>query len=163
MTIPEASQLVLQASAIAKGGDVFVLDMGEPVRIEELATTMVRLYGKKLRRDTGDEKDIDIVVEGLRPGEKLFEELFISDSFFDTEVAKISSTNELWLEWSHLEQKLEKLKRFVRVQDAKAIRAILMDLAFVSDTHADRAGRNGAIVLESGETKGMDAVVAENN
>ena len=162
MTIPEASQLVLQASAIAKGGDVFVLDMGEPVRIEELATTMVRLYGKKLKRDTGDEKDIDIVVEGLRPGEKLFEELFISDSSFDTEVAKIASTNELWLEWSQLQPTLKKLRRFIRVQDAKAIRAILMDLAFLSETHADRAGRNGAIVLGSDESTDLDAVVAEN-
>jgi len=162
MTIPEASQLVLQASAIAKGGDVFVLDMGEPVRIEELATTMVRLYGRKLKRDTGDEKDIDIVVEGLRPGEKLFEELFISDSSFETEVAKISSTNELWLEWSQLQPTLEKLRRFVHVQDAKAIRAILMDLAFLSETHADRAGRNGAIVFDSNEPTDLDAVVAEN-
>jgi len=123
---------------------------------------MVRLYGKKLKRDTGDEKDIDIVVEGLRPGEKLFEELFISDSSFDTEVAKIASTNELWLEWSQLQPTLKKLRRFIRVQDAKAIRAILMDLAFLSETHADRAGRNGAIVLGSDESTDLDAVVAEN-
>ena len=148
MTIPEASQLVLQASAIAKGGDVFVLDMGKPVRIEDLATTMVRLYGKKLQRDTGNPYDIDIVVEGLRPGEKLYEELFISDAFYQTEVQKISSTSELWLEWRLLEPKLEKLIRLVRTQDAKAIRSILMDLAFLSDNFADRAGTNGAIELD---------------
>jgi len=148
MTIPEAAQLVLQASAIAKGGDVFVLDMGDPVRIEDLATTMVRLYGRKLQRDTGDKKDIEIVVEGLRPGEKLYEELFISDSFFQTEVAKISSTNELWLEWDLLYPKLEKLRRFAFQQDSSAIKAILLSLAFISDNHADKASKNGSISVD---------------
>jgi len=159
MTIPEASQLVLQASAIAKGGDVFVLDMGEPVKIEELATTMVRLYGKELRRDTGDSNDIDIIIEGLRPGEKLYEELFISDSSYATEVQKISTTNELWLEWEYLEQKLNKLMRFVRVQDANAIRSILMDLAFVSDQYVEKAGDNGAIVLDMDSTSSFEKIV----
>jgi len=161
MTIPEASQLVLQASAIAKGGDVFVLDMGEPVRIEELATTMVRLYGKKLMRDTGDSTDIEIIVEGLRPGEKLFEELFISDASFKTEVPKISSTNELWLEWEHLEPKLEKLMRFVQLEDVKAIRSILMDLAFVSENHAEKADENGAIHWDKDSTIAFSEVVSE--
>ena len=149
MTIPEASQLVLQASAISKGGDVFVLDMGEPMRIEELAITMVRLYGKKLKQDTGDDCDIDIVVEGLRPGEKLYEELFISDSFHQTEVPKISSTSELWLEWKDLELRLEQLKRFVKVQDATAIRTVLMELAFISDEYAGKAAADGVITLDS--------------
>ena len=149
MTIPEASQLVLQASAISKGGDVFVLDMGEPVRIEELAITMVRLFGKKLKQDTGDDNDIDIVIEGLRPGEKLYEELFISDSFQQTEVPKISSTSELWLQWHDLLPRLEQLKRFVKVQDAKAIRIILMELAFISDEYAGKAAADGVIILES--------------
>ena len=156
MTIPEASQLVLQASAISKGGDVFVLDMGEPVRIEELATTMVRLFGKKLKRDTGNDEDIDIVIEGLRPGEKLYEELFISDSFHQTEVSKISSTSELWLEWKNLQPRLEQLSRFVKVQDAKAIRTILMELAFISDTHSGKATGSGMISLDD-----MGAVVLE--
>ncbi|MDC0434879.1 polysaccharide biosynthesis protein [bacterium] len=149
MTIPEASQLVLQASAISKGGDVFVLDMGEPIRIEELATTMVRLFGKKLKRDTGNDDDIDIVVEGLRPGEKLYEELFISDSFHQTEVAKISSTSELWLKWKDLDPRLEQLKRFVKVQDATAIRTTLMELAFISDEYAGKAAADGVITLDT--------------
>ena len=148
MTIPEASQLVLQASAISKGGDVFVLDMGEPIRIEELAITMVRLFGKKLKRDTGDENDIDIVIEGLRPGEKLYEELFISDSFHQTEVQKISSTSELWLEWKDLAPRLEQLKRFVKVQDVTAIRTVLMELAFISDEYAGKAAADGVITLD---------------
>ena len=147
MTIPEASQLVLQASAITKGGDVFVLDMGEPIRIEELAITMVGLFGKKLKRDTGNDEDIDIVVEGLRPGEKLYEELFISDAFHQTEVSKISSTSELWLKWEDLEPHLKQLKRFVNLQDANAIRTILMDLAFISDKHAGKAAIDGSITL----------------
>ena len=133
MTIPEASQLVLQASAIAEGGEVFVLDMGEPVKIEELAVTMVRLYGKSLSRDTGNPSDIDIVVQGLRPGEKLYEELFISESHRGTEIPKISAANELWLSKVQLEPFLDRLKRFSDKQDAKAIKAILMDLAFLDE------------------------------
>lgn len=147
MTIPEASQLVLQASAIAKGGDVFVLDMGDPVRIADLASTMVRLYGKKLRRDTGKVSDIDVVLEGLRPGEKLYEELFISDSNTITEVPKISSTHELWLEWDSLVPALDKLQRFAKLEDMQAIRAILLELAFVGENNAEIALLNGSISL----------------
>lgn len=134
MTIPEASQLVLQASAIASGGEVFVLDMGEPVKIEELAVTMVRLYGKKLSRETGNPHDIDIVVQGLRPGEKLYEELFISESHTKTEIEKISAAKEVWLSNSQLMPFLDRLKRFSDKQDARAIRAILLDLAFLDES-----------------------------
>lgn len=159
MTIPEASQLVLQASAIAKGGDVFVLDMGEPVRIEDLAMTMVKLYGKKLKRDTDDPSDIDIVVEGLRPGEKLYEELFISDSHTQTEVSKISSTNELWLEWRALKPKLDKLRKYAAVQDSVSIKAGLLELAFINENYANKANAQGAIVLEMGT--GLPSVVRQ--
>lgn len=131
MTIPEAAQLVLQASAIAKGGDVFVLDMGEPVRIEELATTMVRLYGKRLQRDTNNPKDIAIVVEGLRPGEKMYEELFITENCTETEVAKISTAQEDWLKWDQLQQNLSDLGSFSRNQDRPKIKALIMSLAFL--------------------------------
>jgi FlaA1/EpsC-like NDP-sugar epimerase len=133
MTIPEAAQLVLQASAIAQGGEVFVLDMGEPVRIEELAITMIRLYGKKLKRDTGNPTDIDIVVQGLRPGEKLYEELFISNEHRPTDVHKISAANELWLSTDQLDPFLLKLKRFADKQDAKALRSILLEIAFLDE------------------------------
>lgn len=138
MTIPEAAQLVLQASAIAQGGEVFVLDMGEPIRIEELAITMIRLFGKKLVRDTGDPADIDIVVQGLRPGEKLYEELFISDECRPTEVHKISAANELWLSTEQLAPFLGELKRFAGKQDAKALRAILLELAFLDEESKGR-------------------------
>jgi FlaA1/EpsC-like NDP-sugar epimerase len=142
MTIPEAAQLVLQASAIAQGGEVFVLDMGEPVRIEELAVTMVRLFGKKLARDTGNPTDIDIVVQGLRPGEKLYEELFISDECRQTEVHKISAANELWLSTDQLAPFLLKLKRFADKQDAKALKSILLELAFLDEESKSRLEAN---------------------
>ncbi|MFK8078846.1 MAG: polysaccharide biosynthesis protein [Granulosicoccus sp.] len=148
MTIPEASQLVLQASAIAKGGDVFVLDMGEPVRIEDLATTMVKLYGKKLSRDTGDAADIDIVVEGLRPGEKLYEELFISDSHEQTEVSKISSTSELWVDWEVLSPKLHRLRKFAAAQDSAGVKSILMELAFLDESKANKSRSKAPVDID---------------
>ena len=77
MTIPEAAQLVLQASTLAKGGDLFLLDMGEPVRIKDLAKQMVRLSGLSLRDAHNPSGEIEIVCTGLRPGEKLYEELLI--------------------------------------------------------------------------------------
>ncbi len=166
MTIPEASQLVLQASAIAQGGEVFVLDMGEPVKIEELAVTMVRLYGKHLTRDTGNPDDIDIVVQGLRPGEKLYEELFISESHRSTEIAKISAANELWLSTAQLSPFLEKLKRFSEKQDAKAIRAILLDLAFLDESAKDKLAETSELkypTLPIQSTIGTPKIVHRND
>lgn len=130
MTIPEAAQLVLQASAIAKGGDVFVLDMGEPVKISDLARTMVHLYGKKLQEETGSTKDIEIQVQGLRPGEKLYEELFISKNSKPTEVSKISTSSEVWLDWKELSLALDIL---CNNSDYKVIRDELMKLAFIGE------------------------------
>ena len=129
MTIPEAAQLVLQAGAIAEGGDVFVLDMGEPVRIIDLARSMVRLYGKQLREVTGREGDVEIVVEGLRPGEKMYEELFLGDDHQDTEVAKIFTADEAWLPWDALRGRLDALRGLVERDDAQALRGALLELA----------------------------------
>ena len=129
MTIPEAAQLVLQASAIAKGGDVFVLDMGEPVKIEQLAKTMVRLYGKKLKSETGLDGDIEIVVDGLRPGEKLYEELFITNDFGRTVVAKISTAHEGWISWDKLEPILAELHNSASGGSDTQIRILLLALA----------------------------------
>ncbi len=134
MTIPEAAQLVLQASAIAKGGDVFVLDMGEPVKISDLARTMVHLYGKKLQEDTGNDSDIEIQVQGLRPGEKLYEELFISKGSEPTEVGKISTSREVWLDWEELSVTLDILQNN---SDYVAIREQLMQLAFLGESDSD--------------------------
>ena len=148
MTIPEAAQLVLQASTIAKGGDVFVLDMGEPVRISDLARTMVHLYGKKLTEETGDANDIEIRVEGLRPGEKLYEELFISERSQPTEVAKITTTKEHWLEWPALEARLNTLSVLAAKEDKVAIKSLLLELAFIGDNHAGEVSESGAIMLD---------------
>lgn len=139
MTIPEAAQLVLQASTIAKGGDVFVLDMGAPVRIEELAILMVRLFGKKLARETGDPGDIVIVENGVRPGEKMYEELFITDDHIRTEVAKIFKAVESFLGWPELESRLEILSAAVSDKDLAAIRKQLLALAFLEG--AESLGR----------------------
>ena len=80
MTIPEAAQLVIQAGAMGKGGDVFVLDMGEPVKIKDLATKMIRLSGFEVKSNANPHGDIAIECTGLRPGEKLYEELLIGDN-----------------------------------------------------------------------------------
>jgi len=132
MTIPEAAQLVLQASAIAEGGDVFVLDMGEPVRIEDLATSMVRLSGKRLKRDTGRDSDIEIQIDGLRPGEKMYEELFITDSHKATEVPKVFTAQEEWLAWPQLRNELDTLLSVKESGDQARLRQQLLRLAFLN-------------------------------
>jgi FlaA1/EpsC-like NDP-sugar epimerase len=128
MTIPEAAQLVLQASTISRGGDVFVLDMGEPVRIEDLAVSMVKLYGKKLQRDTGCDDDIEIVIEGLRPGEKLYEEMFIEPGHEQTQVKKILTANEAFIEGTELSRRLDKLRSLMGSGSKAAMRAELLSL-----------------------------------
>ncbi|ENA4976840.1 polysaccharide biosynthesis protein, partial [Shigella sonnei] len=99
MTIPEASQLVIQAGAMGHGGDVFVLDMGDPVKIYDLAKRMIRLSGLSVRDDKNPDGDIAIEVTGLRPGEKLYEELLIGDSVQGTSHPRIMTANEVMLPW----------------------------------------------------------------
>ena len=149
MTISEAAQLVLQASAIAKGGDVFVLDMGDPVRIEELATSMVRLHGKKLRRETGNPNDIEIVENGIRPGEKMYEEMFITGEHQHTEVKKIFTAKELSLDWELLSLRLESLRKAVDDNDRSLIREKLLQLAL-----SGTAEKVSASVPTSGKISG---------
>jgi FlaA1/EpsC-like NDP-sugar epimerase len=109
MTIPEASQLVIQAGAMGKGGDVFVLDMGDPVKIADLASKMIRLSGMTVADNMNPDGDIAIEYTGLRPGEKLFEELLIGDDITQTEHRRIISAHETWLSWTELEKILLKL------------------------------------------------------
>ena len=130
MSIPEAAQLVLQAGAIAEGGEVFVLDMGDPVRIIDMARSMVNLYGKRLATETGDPLDIAIVVEGLRPGEKMYEELFISCDHRETGVAKVFTADETWMDRTVLQSRLDRLASFVAHGDSVSVRAELLKLAF---------------------------------
>lgn len=99
MTIPEAAQLVLQAGAMAKGGDVFVLDMGQPVKILDLAHRMAQLSGLTLRIDGNTNGDIDVAVTGLRPGEKLYEELLIGSNPENTDHERIMKAHEACVSW----------------------------------------------------------------
>ncbi len=109
MTIPEAAQLVLQAGAMAEGGDVFVLDMGTPIKILELAKRMVRLSGLSIRDQSHPHADIDLVFTGLRPGEKLYEELLIGDNVRPTEHLRILRAREEYLSWEILQPQLQAL------------------------------------------------------
>ena len=111
MTIPEAAQLVLQAGAMAKGGDVFVLDMGQPVKILDLARRMAQLSGLTLRDENNPEGDIDIEVTGLRPGEKLYEELLIGDNAEGTDHERIMKAHEEYESWSVLAPMLVVLRQ----------------------------------------------------
>ncbi len=128
MTIPEAAQLVIQASAMAVGGDVFVLDMGQPVRIHDLAIKMVYLSGLLVKDLDHPNGDIEIKVTGLRPGEKLYEELLIGDSPQSTMHPKIMRAHEEFLPWEDIQQELKKLNLALDTCDDKLIRCALKQL-----------------------------------
>jgi FlaA1/EpsC-like NDP-sugar epimerase len=128
MTIPEAAQLVIQAGAMGTGGDVFVLDMGEPVRIADLARRMVELSGLKLRDAANPEGDIEVTVTGLRPGEKLYEELLIGDNPKPTQHSRIMKANEEFLPWDELQGRLNVLQNCMQTNDVPAIRGLLQEL-----------------------------------
>lgn len=125
MTIPEAAQLVLQAGAMAQGGEVFVLDMGEPVRILDLAHRMVELSGLTVRDAANPQGDIEIAITGLRPGEKLYEELLIGDNPTPTGHPRIMKAHEDCLPWPELQLQLERLLRAAEAGDEAGIRAVL--------------------------------------
>lgn len=125
MTISEAAQLVLQAGAMATGGEVFVLDMGEPVKIMDLARRMVELSGLSVRDAAQPEGDIEIAITGLRPGEKLYEELLIGDNPTPTAHPRIMKAHEDHLPWAALEQHLKTLRHAAEHSDVAAIKAVL--------------------------------------
>lgn len=128
MTIPEAAQLVIQASAMATGGDVFVLDMGEPVRIYDLAVKMIYLSGLLVKDKSHPHGDIEIKITGLRPGEKLYEELLIGDNPQQTTHPKIMKAHEEFLPWDDLQRHLEELNIALDSCDDGLIRNILGNL-----------------------------------
>ena len=128
MTIPEAAQLVLQAGAMAEGGDVFVLDMGEPIRILELARRMVALAGLTVRSNQHPSGDIDITFTGLRPGEKLYEELLIGDNPLPTGHPRILRAQEERFEWHVLQARLGELEAAVQSGELQRMRALLKAL-----------------------------------
>jgi FlaA1/EpsC-like NDP-sugar epimerase len=128
MTIPEASQLVIQAGAMAKGGDVFVLDMGQPVKIMELARRIIELSGLTVKNEQNPDGDIEIVISGLRPGEKLYEELLIGDNPEPTSHQRIMKAHEEFIPWSELQDKLKALEMALNVNDVGVIRLMMEKL-----------------------------------
>lgn len=136
MTIPEAAQLVIQAGSMGLGGDVFVLDMGEPVKIVELAEKMIHLSGLSIRSERNPHGDISIEFTGLRPGEKLYEELLIGDNVVATRHPMIMSANEDYLSWDVLKGRLAELLAAVDEDDYTCVRQLLRNTVngYVPDT-----------------------------
>lgn len=126
MTIPEAAQLVIQAGAMGKGGDVFVLDMGKSIKIYDLAVNMIHLSGFDVKGEHNPHGDIEIKITGLRPGEKLYEELLIGDNVSKTVHSRIMTADEVCLTWEALEQVLAKLEIACLGFDNSAIRELLL-------------------------------------
>lgn len=127
MTIPEAAQLVIQAGAMSEGGEVFLLDMGEPVKIDDLARKMIRLMGLEVRDERNPDGDIEIRYTGLRPAEKLYEELLISGNATGTEHERIWRARENSVAWPVIQSALQALGRAARESDCRAIRRILRE------------------------------------
>jgi FlaA1/EpsC-like NDP-sugar epimerase len=128
MTIPEAVELVIQAGAMGTGGDVFVLDMGRPVRIVDLAKKMIRLSGLEVRDDHHPDGDIEIKYTGLRPGEKLYEELLIGDNVSETDNPLIMRAEEDMLVWNELSPILDELQGAINTCDQAKLRELLMQV-----------------------------------
>ena len=128
MTIPEAAQLVIQAGSMGTGGDVFVLDMGQPVRIVDLAKRMVELSGLVLKDELHPDGDIEIAITGLRPGEKLFEELLFGDNPQPTQHTRIMKANEDFMPWQKLQLQLDEINTAVQTNDVPKIRGLLQSL-----------------------------------
>jgi FlaA1/EpsC-like NDP-sugar epimerase len=127
MTIPEAAQLVLQAGAMAVGGDVFVLDMGEPVKILDLAKRMAQLSGYTLRDHGNPQGDVAIVFTGLRPGEKLYEELLIGNHPQPTQHARIMKAKENFVPWPQLTVMLVQLRAAAVANNNPMMTSILQE------------------------------------
>jgi FlaA1/EpsC-like NDP-sugar epimerase len=128
MTIPEAAQLVIQAGAMASGGDVCVLDMGQPVKIIDLARRMIQLSGLTLQDAESPDGDIAIEVTGLRPGEKLYEELLIGNNPTSTAHSRIMKSHEAFIELPELEVKLASLEAELNINDAARVRQLLQQI-----------------------------------
>lgn len=128
MTIPEAAQLVIQAGALATGGDVFLLDMGEPVKIYDLARRMIELSGLNVKESSNLDGDIEIKEIGLRPGEKLYEELLIDGDPEQTSHPRIFKSHEKYVVWDNLQPSIEVLKCQITLNDDEAVLEILKNL-----------------------------------
>jgi FlaA1/EpsC-like NDP-sugar epimerase len=141
MTIPEATELVLQAGAMGGAGEVFVLDMGEPVKIIDLAYRMVALSGLKVRDENHPDGDIEIEVTGLRPGEKLYEELLIGNNPLSTSHPGIFMAREEFLQLDQLKLKLDKLLEAAIANEGKLVKEILPELVIGYQIHGEELTR----------------------
>ena len=128
MTINEAAELVIQAGAMAKGGEVFILDMGNPVKILTLAERMIELSGLEIKNELNPNGDIEIVTVGLRPGEKLYEELLVLNNPLPTKHPKIFKSIDPYLEWDLLKSKISNLEKCIKRNDYKDIRNCLGEI-----------------------------------
>jgi FlaA1/EpsC-like NDP-sugar epimerase len=172
MTIPEAAQLVIQAGALAQGGDVFVLDMGEPVRIVDLAQRMARLYGLNPVISTeqplitpgregtniSEPGDIAITFSALRPGEKLFEELLISNDAAPTAHSQIKTAHEIMLPWDTLSRVLTRLADACGRGAVPEIKQCLKD---AGTSYLPDAGMNDLLWLENSQIHPSPHLAAE--
>ena len=127
MTITEAVELVIQAGSMGNGGDVFVLDMGEQVKIDDLAKKMIKLSGLEIKSDLNPEGDIEIKYTGLRPGEKLFEELLIGKNTSETDNPRILRAQEEMLDWIKLEPILDALRVAINENNYLKLRELLIE------------------------------------
>jgi len=153
MTIPEAAQLVIQAGAMGKGGDVFVLDMGEPVKIVDLAYKMTHLMGFTIKDEKNPNGEIELNYTGLRPGEKLYEELLIDDHAQPTKHSRILTANERSLCWADVNVILNKINDAMRAEDAELLRKILLEapLGYQPETNK---GKKPKMTLKDKESAG---------
>lgn len=127
MTIPEAAQLVIQAGAMGEGGDVFVLDMGDPVKILDMARRLIHLSGLEVKDEDNPDGDIEIIYTGLRPGEKLYEELLIGENNLPTRHPLIMSANEDSLPWEELGNYIDQFERVIESHDVEKSRELLVE------------------------------------
>lgn len=128
MTLTEASQLVIQAGAMGKNAEVFVLDMGDSIKIRELVLKMISLSGLSVKNDKNPDGDIEIIITGLRPGEKLYEELLIGDDPKKTIHPKIQKINENFIPYDQLNIYLQNLKKLIEINDVNQIKHLLIKI-----------------------------------
>ena len=128
MTLEEASQLVIQSSAMSKGNEVFLLDMGNQVNIKQIAIQLIKLHGLTLKNSKNNYGDIEIKVIGLRPGEKLYEELLIDNKSSPTEHPLIYSANEQFLPLDYLLERIKDLQKNFETQNDKKVLQILKEI-----------------------------------
>ena len=153
MTLPEAAQLVIQAGAMAKGGDVIVLDMGQPVRLLDLAQRLIRLTGLTVKDVNNPDGDIEIEFTGLRPAEKLYEELLIGDNATGTRHPRIMRAQEDYLPLDLLQQLLDELATHSRERDRIEARQVLKR---VVAGYAPTNGIDDAVWANSGDSSTED-------